>query len=131
MTMLLRQSARLARISKFSLQSTTRSSLRTSQLQPAVSSRIAAQRSRSYATQPNKPKDEDGKHADGEKVAEKKATELPLKHAPGTENLYDGSKAPLSQPHKSEESKPSETPLSGSMMKLSPEDEKAMEELLS
>lgn len=131
MTMLLRQSARLARISKFSLQSTTWSSLRTSQLRPAVSSRIAAQRSRSYATQPNKPKDEDGKQADGEKVAEKKATESPLKHAPGTENLYDGSKAPLSQPPKSEESKPSETPLSGSMMKLSPEDEKAMEELLS
>src|ERR1700728_3028524 len=120
MTMLLRQSARLARISKFSLQSITRSSLRTSQLRPSVNSRIAAQRSRFYATQPNKPKGEEDKQTDGEKVAGKKATESPSKDAPGTENLYDGSKASLSQPSKSEDSKPGETPLSDSMMKLSP-----------
>lgn len=61
----------------------------------------------------------------------KKAAEPPLKHAPETENLYDGSKAPLSQSPKPEGFEPRETPKSDGKGKLSPEDEKAMDELLS
>jgi AFG3 family protein len=131
MTTLLRQSARLARISKFSLESATRSSLRTSHLRPLMNTRLPAQHSRSYATQPNEPKNGDDKQVSGKKAEGKKANEPPSKHAPGTENLYDGSKASLSQSPKPEDSNPSEIPKSDGLVKLSPEEEKAMEELLS
>jgi AFG3 family protein len=131
MTTLLRQSARLARISKFSLESATRSSLRTSHLRTPAISLLTTQWSQSYATQPKQPKNEDGKQVNDKKVEGKKATEPPSKHAPGTENLYDGSKAPLSQSPKPDDAELSETPKPNGMVKLSPEDEKAIEELLS
>ncbi len=80
---------------KFSLANTTRSSLRISHFRFAASSRLATQRARLYSSQPNKSKDEDTKKKD-EIVGGKKETEASSKPAPGTENLYGGSKAPLS-----------------------------------
>src|SRR6266536_322964 len=125
MTSILRQSSTLARISKSSLQSAARSNLRTSNYSPLLASRISVQQSRLFASQPKKPKKDDGAQRDSE-VTNKKASEAPSKPAPGTENLYNG-KTPLT---KDEGSAPSEPPLADGMTRLNAEDQKAMEELL-
>ena len=125
MTSILRQSSTLARISRSSLQSAARSSLRTSNHTPALASRLSVQQARTYANQPKKPKEDDGAKKDDAEVT-KKSSEQPSKPAPGTENLYNG-KTPLSP--ESEEG-PSETPLADGMTRLNPADEKALEDLL-
>lgn len=117
MTTLMRQSRSLARLS---LQSATRSSLRASSRSIPATSRIVAQRCRSYATEPKKTKKESKKASS--------ASEPPSKAAPGTENLYNDPKSPMSPPPAGEESS---TPLEDGYVKLSAEDEKAMEDLLA
>jgi AFG3 family protein len=129
MTSLLRQSATLVRLSRSLLQNATRSSLRASQIRPTLSTRIASQQARCYATDPKKPKDRKDKKADDAEVTEHKAEEPSSKPAPGTENLYDGSKSPLSPPPPA--GNESDSPLSGERVKLSPEDEKALDEMLA
>lgn len=128
MSTLLRQSATLTRASRSSLQSAARASLRTSR--PTLGSRLAAQQSRSYANEPKKPREKKEKKVDGAEVTGQKATPPPSKQAPGTENLYNSDNSPLSQSPQPA-GKESETPLAEGMVKLSPEDEKAIEELLS
>lgn len=110
MASIIRQTSNLARLSRSSLQIAARSSLRAPSRLP-LATRIATQQGRTYATQPQKPK----------KDAVKK--DNTGKSAPGTENLYDG-KTPLSPGGEGEQ------PLADGMMKLNPEDQKAMEELL-
>ena len=118
----------MARISKASLQSAAKSSLRTSSHSPLLSSRIAIQQCRSYANPPKKPRNV-GKKNDSD-VTEKKAAEPPSKAAPGTENLYDGN-APLSTKAEGEKDEgASEPPLAEGMTKMKPEDQQAIEELL-
>src|SRR5450432_221606 len=106
MSTLLRQSGRLARLSNSSLRGVSRSRIRNSQCRPAVASCLYAQRSRSYATDPKKPKIDQSKKVDGRKIEGQNATEPPSKHAPGAEN---GSKAPLS-PNPTPAGKEKETP---------------------
>src|ERR1700712_5982023 len=114
MSSLLRQSRNLARLSKSSLQCTTRSTLRKSNHSPLLSSRLTIQQTRSYANSP-KQKNPNGVKNDSEV---KKAVELPSKSAPGTENLYDGN-APLSKKAEAGESTESgEPPLAEGMTKL-------------
>jgi AFG3 family protein len=125
MTSILRQSSTLARLSRSSFQSAARSSLRPSNHSPLLSSRIAIQQARSYASKPRQPKKENGAKKDESEVMEKKGTEPPSKPAPGTENLYN-EQSPLEK--KAEE--PSEPPLAEGMTKMNPEDEKAIGELL-
>jgi AFG3 family protein len=126
MTSILRQSSNLARISRTSLQSATRSSLCKSNHSSLLSSRIAVQQARSYANAPPPPKkNRNGKKNDSE-VNGKKADEPLSKPAPGTENLYNG-QTPLS---KESEGGPSEPPLAEGMTKMNPQDEQAIEELL-
>lgn len=119
MTPLLRQSCTLARISKSSLQNATRSSLRTSQLPASLRLRIIAQRSRCYSTEPNKKGDSETNDLD-------KTQKPASKSAPGTENLYNDKSAMSPHP----EGKTGDQPLAEGMVKLTPEDEKAMTELL-
>lgn len=81
----------------------------------SASSRIS--QSRLYATEPKKQREN----------KDKKATDPPSKSAPGTENLYDGAKSPMSTTSAGKESS---TPLAEGTVKLSAEEEKAMTELL-
>lgn len=126
MTSILRHPSTFARLSKSSLQSAARSSLHASNRTPylVVRNRIACQQARAYASQEKPPKKDD-------KVNEskKKAVEPPSKPAPGTENLYDGkTSTPLSP---GAEESASEPPLAAGMTKLSAEQEKVLEELLT
>ncbi|KAH8821749.1 peptidase family M41-domain-containing protein [Xylogone sp. PMI_703] len=119
MTSILRQSSTLARISRSTLQSATRSSrLRASAAQPlSLSLRISAQQqARRYSSRKN---NDDGKK---DELVEGK------KEPKGTENLYNDSKSPLSRPPS--EGKEDEQPLAEGMTRLNPEDQKAMEELM-
>jgi AFG3 family protein len=125
MTSILRQSSTLARISRSSLQSAARSSLRTSNHTPVLASRLYAQQARTYANQPKKPKQDNGAKKDDAEVT-KQASEPPSKPAPGTESIYNG-KTPLSP---ETEDDPTETPLADGMTRLNPADEKALEDLL-
>lgn len=129
MTSLLRQSATLARISKAALESATNSSLRNAHRSPVVSSRLVAQRTRSYSTDPKKPSDKKVKKADGKDSAGPKGTEPPAKNVRDTENLNNDSNIPSLTPRPTDNE--GETPPSEGMVKLSPDDEKAMDELLS
>jgi AFG3 family protein len=108
-----------------------RPSLRQSRLSAALRASTGAQQSRSYATEPKQPKDVNGKdqNRDGKEADEKKATSTPPKSAPGTENLYNGKNSPMS-PGPSPAGKESETPGEIPHTKLSPEEEKALEQLL-
>ncbi|KAL3427078.1 matrix aaa protease map-1 [Phlyctema vagabunda] len=133
MASILRQSSNLARISKSSLQSATRASLRPSYISTSLNTRLCLQRARSYATQPTPPKKpkKDSKK-DGSQVAENKAKGAPSKSAPGTENLYNGPKTPLSQQPKptSKDAEASEAPLAEGMIRLSTQEEQALKDLL-
>lgn len=122
MTSILRQSSSLARISRISLRSASRSSFRASTAHPPLSVRLAAQQARRYSSQ------NDNKDGKNESVGGKKDSTPPSKSAPGTENLYNDPKSPLSQ---SSEAKGEEPHLAEGMTRLNPEDQKAMEELLA
>ena len=127
MSAILRQSSVIARLSRSSLQSASRSSLRTSNhTSLTLSSRLAIRQARSFASKPSAPK-KGGEKKDESAKVNGKATTPPSKSAPGTENLYDG-KGPLSPG--SEKAEASEAPLSEGMTKISPEEEKKIEELL-
>jgi AFG3 family protein len=124
MTSILRQTSNLATISRSSLQSAARTSLRPSNHSPLLSSRIAIQQARAYATEPKQNKKKNAAKKDSSEVAGKKSTEP----ASGTENLYNG-QSPLTK--KAEEAEePSEPPLAEGMTKMNPEDEEAIGELL-
>jgi AFG3 family protein len=111
-----RQSSSLARISKSTLQSATRSTLRP-QLSPAFRSRIAAQRIRDYSSKPKKP--EDDKKVEGQKG------QSPSKPPPGSEHLYNDSKSPMSPPPpEGGEGK------GNGYVKMDAEDEKALRDVL-
>jgi AFG3 family protein len=125
MTSILRQSSNLARISRTSLQSATRTSLCTSNHSSLLCSRIAVQQARSYSNGTPPKKNRNGKKNDSE-VTGKKAVEPPSKPASGTENPYNG-QTPLS---KESEGGASEPPLAEGMTKMNPQDEQAIEELL-
>lgn len=125
MTSILRQAGSLARISRSSFQSAVRTSLRPTNHSPLLSSRIAIQQARAYATEPKQNKKKNGPKKDSSEVAPKKSSEPPIKPAPGTETLYDG-ESPLTK--KAEEA--SEPPLAEGMTKMNPEDEEAIGELL-
>ncbi|RFU33885.1 hypothetical protein B7463_g2426, partial [Scytalidium lignicola] len=122
MTSILRQTSTLARISRTTLRSATRPSLRASTAPLPLSFRISAQQARRYSSRNNKDGGKD------ESVEGKKESTQPSKSAPGTENLYNDPKSPLSRP--SAEGKEEESPLAEGMTKLNPDDQKAMEELL-
>jgi AFG3 family protein len=126
MSSILRQSSTLARISRSSVQSATRSSLRTSNHTPLLFSRIAIQQARSYSTPNQKPK-QDGAKKDAEVKGKKDAVEPPGKPAPRTENLFNGSTPPSKNGEQGEEG-PSKTPLAKGMTKLSDADVKILEE---
>ncbi|KAF4630230.1 hypothetical protein G7Y89_g7910 [Cudoniella acicularis] len=127
MTSILRQSSStLARLSRSSLQSAARSSIRTSNHTLLLASRISARQARSFASNPPKKPKKDNNGAK-EDVTGKQASELSGKPAPGTENLYNG-KTPLSPQENGEES--AEPPLAEGMTRMNPEDQKAIEELL-
>jgi AFG3 family protein len=125
MSSILRQSSTLARISRTSLQSAVRSSLRPANHTTLFSTRIALQQARSYSTPNKKPKKDNGAK-DISEVTGKNSAETPSDPAPGTEDLHNG-ETPLS---KKTEGTASETPLEEGMTKLSPADEEAMGELL-
>jgi len=127
MSAILRQSSGLARLSRCSLHAAARSSLRTSNHASLnLSSSLAIRQARAFASKPNAPKKDAKKKADPANV-DGKAAAPPSKSAPGTENLYDG-KTPLSP--LSGEPEASETPLEEGMTKISPGEEKKIEELL-
>lgn len=126
MTSLLRQSSSLARLSRSSLQSAARSSVRSTNHSPFLSSRLTLQQARTYANDPKQNKHKNAAKKDGSEVGGKKASEPPIKPASGTENLYNED-SPLTP--KAEES--SEPPLAEGMTKMNPEDEKAIGELLA
>ncbi|KAE9374701.1 ATP-dependent metallopeptidase Hfl [Stipitochalara longipes BDJ] len=125
MTSILRQTSSLARISRSALQSAARTSLRSTNHSPLLSSRIAIQQARAYATEPKQNKKKNAAKKDSSEVTGKKDTEPPIQPASGTENLYDGD-SPLTK--KADE--PSEPPLAEGMTKMNPEDEAAIGELL-
>jgi len=127
MSAILRQSSVVARLSRSSLQSAARSSLRASNHAPLnLSSSLAIRQARSFASKPSAPK-KDGKKKDEPVKANGKATAPPSKSAPGTENLYtdNGALSPGA-----EKAEASEAPLEDGMTKISPEEEKKIEELL-
>jgi AFG3 family protein len=128
MSSILRQTSSLARISRSSLQSAVRTSLRPTNHSPLLSSRISIQQARAYATEPKQNKKKNGATKDSSEVAGKKGTEPSIKPAPGTENLYNG-ESPLTK-NVEESSGPSEPPLAEGMTKMNPEDEEAIGELL-
>ncbi|RDW89475.1 hypothetical protein BP6252_01507 [Coleophoma cylindrospora] len=130
MTSILRQSSTLARISKTSLQSTTRSSFRTSYISRPAISGLYTHSARNYSTRPKSPKDPQDDKKDDSKVVGKKGTGAPPKSsqsAPETGNAYNGAD-PLTPPP---ENKASEAPLAEGMSKLSAEEEEALDNLLS
>jgi AFG3 family protein len=124
MSTILRQSGgTLVRISKASLLSGSRA-LRTPRYVPVGSSRLVVQSVRGYATEPKKPKDKkDKKDKKSDGVVEgKKATDLPSKSAPGTENLYNAESS-MSTGSPSPASKEGETPkVQDGYVLLSPEE---------
>ena len=129
MTSILRQSSTLARISKSSLQSATRSSFRPSPNTALLRSRIALQQTRAYANPPpkkRKPENNAAKKDESSELKDEQASEPLSKPAPGTEKLYDG-KTPLSPKAEDEASEP---PLAEGMVKISAEEQEAMEVLL-
>ncbi|KAF8866032.1 cell division protease ftsH [Acephala macrosclerotiorum] len=123
MSSILRQSSNLARISKSSLQAATRTQLRALNHRPLLSSRIAIVQARAYSKGKS---DKDIEKKNG-KVTDKSGAVPPTKPAIGTENLYNGD-SPLSK--KVEESS---TPPAAdiNMSKMTAEEEKMMEDLLS
>ena len=125
MSAILRQSSAFARLSKVSLQSAARSSLR-SPAQESFRLRICSLQARSYASQPGPPKKDGAKDKHIGEAKGKNAVEPPSKPAPGTESLYDGG-SPLSSDADAAKSEP---PLEDGMAKLNVEDQKAVEELL-
>lgn len=121
---LLRQSGNLARISKSTLQTSARASIRPSNHAPLRSACLAVQQSRLYSD-PRKLENED---AAKNKVAGKKGDEPPSKSAPGMENLYDGN-TPLSK--KSEDGGESGEPkLAQGMVPLNPAEQEELEKLV-
>ncbi|KAL5319719.1 hypothetical protein ACEPPN_012775 [Leptodophora sp. 'Broadleaf-Isolate-01'] len=122
----LRQSSNLARISRSSLQTAARTSLRSTNHAPLSASIRAVQQARLYSNRQKPGKDGEVKKDDAE-LKDKKDVEPPSKTAPGTENLYDG-QSPLSK--KAEEGESSEPEPKEGMVKMNPEDEKAIRELL-
>jgi AFG3 family protein len=128
MSTLLRRPGTLVRISRKSLQSVARPSLRQSQLSAALRASTGTQQLRSYATEPKQPKDDNGndQNRDSKEVNKKKITSTPPKSAPGTENLYNGKNSPMSPGPSPATETPDEIPY----IKLSPEEEKALERLL-
>lgn len=126
MTALLRQARNVARLPSSSIRCATRSSLRTSPVSPFARSQLASQRSRAYASvQPKEPKEP---KKDDKEAGTQKASEPPSKSAPGSEHLYDGSKSPMSPPPTGGNK---DAPIGPNMVKLSPEDEKAIDELMA
>ncbi|CZT05316.1 hypothetical protein WAI453_005077 [Rhynchosporium graminicola] len=123
----LRQSSNIARISRSSLQTAARSSLRSTNHAPLSTSIRCVQQARLYSNKQNTKKDNEGKQDDTD-LKDKKASETPSKTAPGPEHLYDG-QTPLSKSSKDGES--SEPELAEGMVKMNPEDEKAMRDLLN
>lgn len=136
MTSILRQSSALARISKSSFRAAARSSLRPPTHSPLASLRISAQQACGYARNnspngPNPPKNNGGKKIDPKLTP--KANDSESKQAPGTENLYNR-KAPLSPNEPNKPDKPpqaSESISENPKLKLSPEEEKALDELFA
>ena len=128
MTSILRQTGSLARISRSCFQSAARTSLRPSNHSPLLSSRIAIQLARAYATEPKQNKKKNVAKNDSSEVTAKKGTEPPTQPAPGTENLYNG-QSPLTKESEGPK-EPSEPPLAEGMTKMNPEDETAIGELL-
>lgn len=126
MSSILRQSSTLARISRASLQSAARSSLRAPNHTPLLASRIVIKQARLYSTPNKQPTKNNGSKKDESEVTGKSSAEKPGSAAPGTESLYNG-EAPLS---KKPEDGPSETPLEEGMTKLNAADEEAMKALL-
>ena len=123
---ILRQSSNIARISRSSLQTAARASLRSTNHAPLSASIRAVQQARLYSNKQKPEKDNEVKN-DGKELKDKKDVEPPSKTAPGTENLYDG-QTPLSK--KPEAGESSEPELAEGMVRMNPEDEKAMRELL-
>jgi AFG3 family protein len=128
MTSILRQSSALARISTSCLRSATRSSLRPSNRSALAISRIPAQQARTYANDKRAKdrKQKDGKKDDSE-VTDKESKDPASKSAPGTGNLYNG-KPPLSP---QEANEPNNVPPVNEAPKLSPDEEKALDELFA
>ena len=130
MTSILRQSSNFAKISRSSLQSAARCSLRPSNYSSAFSSRIALQQARSYAN--SHKKIPSGVKNNTPEVTGKKTPPTPSKSAPGTEDLYNG-KSPLSTEAKeskpSEAAKPSEeAPLAEGRVRLTAEELQQIEQ---
>jgi len=124
MSSILRQSSNLARISRSTLESAARNSIRTSSTSRLLSSRISAQRRQAYSTKPEKPKKDDGAKKKSSGIENKKLS----KSAPGTENLHDG-KTPLSP--SDAKAKSSEPPLEDGYSKLNAEEQEALDGLLN
>ncbi|KAK6584430.1 hypothetical protein PZA11_002654 [Diplocarpon coronariae] len=123
---ILRQSGNVARISKSTHQTATRTCLRSSNHAPLRSSRIAAQQARLYSKQPE-PGNENAAKKDRSELKDQKDGGQPSKAAPGMENLYNG-QTPLSK--KSEEGENGEARLAEGMSPLTPEEEKDFQKLL-
>lgn len=123
---ILRQSSNIARISRSSLQTVARASLRSTNHAPLSASIRAAQQTRLYSNKQKPEQDNEAKN-DGKELKDKKDVEPPSKTAPGTENLYDG-QTPLSK--KADGGESGEHELAEGMVRMNPEDEKAMRELL-
>ncbi|KAI9703602.1 MAG: AAA ATPase afg3 [Candelina mexicana] len=135
MTTFLRRPGNLARWTKSSVQSISRSHLRSPSLFVSPAPPLAAFRSRTYATvNPGEPKGgKDGKKSEpkgGEsKHVAGESEKPPTRAAPGFENLYNKS-SPLSPPPQDDQgNKPSQE--SESAVKLSAEEEQAIEGLIS
>ena len=135
MTTLLRRSGNLARLSKSSLESASRTNLQYTGCSPTRLSRFAAYKSRTYATvnpgDPKDPKDkkdasakEDGK---GKTVAGKEDSS-PGKAPQGFEHFYNNS-SPISPPPQDGKGTPPNT--SEGAAKLTPDEQKAIDGLLS
>lgn len=106
-------------------------SLCRSRLLPVLSASRGELQSQSYATEPRQPKneDKDGQNADSTKVEKKQTAQAPSKSAPGTENLYNGKDSPMS-PGPSPPGRENGASDADGKAKLSPEDERALEQLL-
>lgn len=123
MTSLLRQPTHLARLTRQTLRTTSRS--RPLAFRPASLPRplYAFQRTRRYATQPEEPK-QDGKHAEDKKAASEKT---PGKAAPGFEHMYTNS-SPMTP---GDPGSGNRDGTKAGYTKLTPEEEKELTELFS
>jgi len=133
MTTFLRRSGNLARLSKSSLECASRTNLQSTYSSPVRLSRLAAYRSRTYATvNPGDPKDpKDGKGAESKdegKTVPGKEEQSPGKAPPGFEHFYNNTSpiSPSPQDGKGGPPKASE-----STAKLTAEERKAIDGLLS